>query len=136
EQWCPKRALVDKISVRVFAMLAEAFAMIGGQHDQRLIGETLRSEGLPEPAELFVDVADLRVVAVAVGLMHIVEMDEDKERMIGIPGEPFRCDTQDSLRRPPQLRSLLADEGVNATGAGIESEAVVLIEGGIEDACT
>ena len=62
-EWHPEGALVNEISVRAFAVVAEAFAVIGGKDDQRFLQKPLLGESTPEASQHLVHVSQFGLIA-------------------------------------------------------------------------
>ena len=57
-----KRALIDEESVRALTVFIEAFTVIGGKHDQRLVQKVTSFEERQKISEHSIDVCQLRIV--------------------------------------------------------------------------
>ena len=92
-----ERAVVEEGRVGVLAVLAAALAVIGGQDDQRLLGETELADPVHDPAELLVEERDLGVVAV-------LELLREALRGLVRPmGVEVVQEEEEGLRRPGDL---------------------------------
>src|SRR5262249_22599701 len=92
--------VVDEKSVRLFAMLAEAFAMIAAQHNERVFVQTFLFQELQQAADLRIGKGDFTIVRTNFVLltvrwgrpiweMWVVEMHPKEKVFAGILSEPL-----------------------------------------------
>ena len=90
-----QRAAVNEISMRVFAVVAQALAMIGEQHHQRAPVQPRPRQEIEETPQRVVHVSQFLVVFAlrgagaigggrVVGLVKIKQVDEEQEGAAGI----------------------------------------------------
>src|ERR1700686_4524219 len=71
--------VVDKKSVRLFSVLAQALPVITAQHNKRVLIEVLFLQKANEPAHLLVRKSDLAIIQTI-----LVFRTEGRRRMVGI----------------------------------------------------
>src|SRR5260370_16661070 len=95
------RGVVDKESVRLFAMLSEAFTVVAAEHDHRVLINPFLFQESEKPPDLFIRESDLAVVwlrrifaTVRFGRMirkvWIVEMHPKKKLLLRILRQPVQ----------------------------------------------
>lgn len=146
-----ERGLVEKKAMGQLAMLAQAFAVVGGHGHHGLVREALALQLFQQAAHLRVHLRDLAVVGTAgmarrpgrrrhVGSVGVVEMDPEEERPgVVLQAEPGERPVHHVAPRPLRLQG---DAGVGIAGdlvvihleALVEPEAAVEHEGADEGA--
>ena len=86
-----KRAFVDEIAVRRFAVFFEALPVIGQQDHQRFVPPLIADERLLESPQHLIDIGEFGVVTrKTIGRVQIEQMYKRKHRLPAVGRQPLR----------------------------------------------
>src|SRR4029077_434452 len=106
--------VVDEESVRLFAMLSQAFAMVTAEHDHRVLINPFLLQEPQKPPNLPICKSDLAIVRLrrifvtvrlgwTIRKVWIVEMHQKKKLLSRILGEPIQRDIGHNIARTLHL---------------------------------
>ena len=111
DQRNPQGALINEVAVGFLPVFSQAFTVVGNEDDENLVQKLPPTQGIPEVADLLIDVLQLRVVTGAeacavtggkiVRRVKVVQMKEEEKRTAGVCFQP--ADRAGNHLRPQAL---------------------------------
>jgi hypothetical protein len=107
-------ALINKESMHAFAVIAQPFAMIGGEDQKRAVKQLAIRKKFPEASQSFVDIGEFTVVGGAVKSLlklarqivrsvQVVEVQENEKGRGRVFVNPLACRLDDILGGPLEI---------------------------------
>src|SRR6267154_3217022 len=142
-----KRGVIDEEAMRLFPMLAEAFAVITGEHDQSVAKKVLSFKKSDQPPHLRIGECDFPIIGAvsvlfaerrwrAVREVGIVEVHPKEKLAVVILGEPIQRLISHNISRPLHLLKIRFLQPVEIEMVVVKVESLVQAEPRIEDGRT